>query len=458
MLSTLELLQKYDVPGPRYTSYPTVPAWVDTVTAGDYKKALASVKPIDPLSLYFHLPFCENLCHFCGCMQVITKDHSRSRPYINTVLDEIDMIAGALPDNARRVTQLHFGGGTPNFILPNEMQDLMTRIRSHFAFDNDAEIAIEMHPRTTKKEFCDMLAATGFNRISLGVQDFDDQVQKLINRHQTFAMTKDMIEFLRSLGFKNFNFDLVYGLPGQSLQTFADTLEKTLELNPDRLAVYSYAHVPWVRPVQRSFKDEDLPSPETKLKLFEMALEFFTKHGYQTIGMDHFARADDELAQALATKSIHRNFMGYSTRADAHQLGFGVSSISFVGGNYFQNQKKLDTYTQVINENIPATQRGFLLSSEDALRRALINEFMCTLMLDIRRLEKSFHIDFADKFGNELSLLKGFVEDDLLEISPDFLRVRGKGHLVIRNMAMCFDSYLDDIRKKARNPVFSRTV
>jgi oxygen-independent coproporphyrinogen-3 oxidase len=271
-------------------------------------------------------------------------------------------------------------------------------------------------------------------------------------------MTRDMVRLLRQLGFENFNFDLIYGLPGQTPQTFADTLEKTLSLSPDRLAVYSYAHVPWVRPVQRSFKDEDLPSPEMKLRLFEMALDFFTKNGYRQIGMDHFARESDDLAQAFGKGGIHRNFMGYSTRADAHQIGFGVSSISFVSGNYFQNHKKTDEYTIVTDKENLATHRGFILSADDTLRRDLINEFMCTLHLDIPRLEKSHKIDFAKMFANEIQLLHPFAEDGLLHIKSDELRVTGRGHLMIRNMAMCFDAYLDDIRKKARNPVFSRTV
>ena len=458
MLSTFELLKKYDVAGPRYTSYPTVPAWVDHVGAAEYQHALQAVKAGETLSLYFHLPFCEKLCHFCGCFKIITKDHSRSRAYVDALRAEIKSVAALLPADARHVSQIHFGGGTPNFIQPDELSDLMTEVRAHFTILPRAEIAIEMHPRTTTQEFCERLAEEGFNRISLGVQDFDEHVQKLINRHQTYAMTKDMVERLRALGFKSFNFDLIYGLPGQTAAMFARTLELTQTLVPDRLAVYSYAHVPWVSPVQRSFKDEDLPSPEDKLKLFELANLFFVKNDYQQIGMDHFAKADDELFQAMQEGGLHRNFMGYSTHADAHQIGFGVSSISYVAGHYFQNAKVIADYMKAANENYFSTIRGYTLSQDDHVRRALITEIMCHMRVDKTTFARQHNIDFDAYFAADLPLLTGFVEDALLTLTPQEIRVVGDGKLVLRNIAMCFDAHLDAIRRTAKNPVFSRTV
>lgn len=458
MLSTFQLLQKYDVPGPRYTSYPTVPIWTETVQVSDYKKNLNAVSGDEMLSLYFHLPFCEKLCHFCGCMQVITKDHSRSRPYVDVLLKEIDAVANELKNCNRLVSQIHFGGGTPNFIKPEEMSLIMQKIREHFRIMPEAEIAIEMHPKTSTEAFCDNLKKEGFNRISLGVQDFDENVQKLINRFQTFEVTRDMVSYLRGLGFNHFNFDLVYGLPGQKVENYPDTLEKALSLKPNRLAVYSYAHVPWVRPVQRSFDDADIPSPETKLKLFELALDYFTTHGFHLIGMDHFAEEHDELYTASKNKSIHRNFMGYSTRADAHQIGFGVSSISYVNGNYFQNQKKIDPYMQAITESGLATYRGFLVNEDDKIRRALITELMCHLELKTKRFGETHKIDFQKYFAEDLKLLEEFKSDQLIVEEGDKLKVVGQGHLVIRNIAMCFDKYLETIKKNARNPVFSRTV
>ena len=464
-MDILSLLHKYDVPGPRYTSYPTVPAWKTEVGPKDLVHSLGMLQPGEHLSLYAHLPFCENLCHFCGCMQVITKRHDRSQGYTDILCQEIDQVAAHLPAGAREVSQIHFGGGTPNFFRPEEITQIMETYRQHFRILPDAEIAIEMHPKTNTSVFCKNLKILGFNRISLGVQDFDPDVQKLINRNQTYDETRAMVEELRGLGFRHFNFDLIYGLPGQTLGHFKKTLELTVGLRPNRLAVYSYAHVPWVRPVQRSFKDEDLPTPETKLKLFEMAYQFFLANGYQLIGMDHFALEDDELTQALQTGSIHRNFMGYSTRADAHQIGFGVSSISRVAGNYFQNKKELPAYQETIEQDNLTTFRGFLLSRDDAIRHDVITRIMCRMGLDFAQVEKQWGINFRDYFTEELKGVEGFVEDGLAEFgrgaassTPTSFQVKGLGRLFLRNMAMVFDRYLEPIRRTAKNPVFSRTV
>jgi len=452
------LLKKYDVAGPRYTSYPTAPAWTSTVGPGDFDNSLSGLKTDEPLSLYFHIPFCETLCHFCGCMKVITKDHSRSRSYVNVLLQELERIAGRIPANAGEVSQMHFGGGSPNYLQPEELKDIVDSARRLFRFEKDAEIAIEMHPRTSTSEFCEMTAKLGFNRISMGVQDFDPVVQKLINRHQTYEMTADMIALLRTLGFKAFNFDLIYGLPGQNIEGWKKTLDQVIALNPNRLAVYSYAHVPWLKPYQRSFEDKDLPSPELKMELFEAAYRTLTANGYEPIGMDHFALHNDDLARSHQDGTIHRNFMGYSTKADAHQIGVGVSSISYVGGNYFQNEKDLEPYQTVISSGKLATHRGYLLTRDDHIRRELIRQIMCRGEVTIADFEKAWGIVFADYFQDNLPHLKEMIEDNLLKLDTRKLEVIGEGHLFLRNISMAFDKHLNDIRSSAKNPVFSRTV
>ena len=455
----LKLLAKYDVAGPRYTSYPTVPAWTSQVGVQEYKSSLSKLKIKERLSLYFHLPFCENLCHFCGCMKVITKDHSRSRAYVDILLKELGQVASLIPKETRDVVQVHFGGGTPNFLQPEELKEIMQGIHHHFRILPDAEVAIEMHPRTSTQAFCDILKPTGFNRISLGVQDFDSKVQKLINRHQTYEMTEAMVTSLRNLGFESFNFDLIYGLPGQNLEEWQKTLQQVLQLHPNRLAVYSYAHVPWLQPYQRSFEDKDLPTPELKLQLFEKAYQVFTVNGYRLIGMDHFALADDELSRALDQGNIHRNFMGYSTKAEAHQIGFGVSAISYVGGNYFQNQKEIKAYEEAIHsEDSLATFRGYALNSDDAIRRDLIRRIMCTGLVQIQDFENQWKIDFKDYFKEELPSLKAFQADNLLLSDGHKIQVTGEGFLFLRNIAMVFDRYLENIRQHASTPVFSKTV
>ncbi len=454
----LKLLDKYNVAGPRYTSYPTVPAWGPGISAADYARSLASLNPTEALSLYFHLPFCEKLCHFCGCMKVISSNHDLSRPYVDILLKELRQVLKMLPPEVKKVSQVHFGGGTPNFLQPEELSDIVHFLRDHFEFLPDAELAIEMHPRTSTPAFCENLRALDFNRISLGIQDFDPKVQTLINRFQSYEVTESMLRHLRELGLSTFNFDLIYGLPGQTEAGWRKTLSQVRELKPNRLAVYSYAHVPWVSPVQRSFQDSDLPSPEMKLALFEEAYSFFTANAYRPIGMDHFAREDDELAQALECGSLHRNFMGYSTRADAHQLGFGVSSISYVGGNYFQNIKELPQYESAIREGKLATFRGFLLNRDDAIRRELITRIMCLSEVTFSEFEKKWGIAFEEYFAEDLPGLKRFQDDNLVRIEAERLRVVGEGHLFLRNIAMAFDRYLEGIRATAKNPTFSKTV
>lgn len=458
------LLTKYDVAGPRYTSYPTVPAWTTDVGEREYIESLGGIHQTRAgqapplLSLYFHLPFCETLCHFCGCLTVITKDHARSREYVDLLQIELDRVAALIPPEAREVVQLHFGGGSPNFLKPEELKEIVTAVKVKFHLLPDAEVAIEMHPRTSTPEFCEMVGGLGFNRISLGVQDLDPKVQKLINRNQTFEMTEAMVTHLRKIGLNAFNFDLVYGLPGQSMRGWEKTLSQVLSLRPNRLAVYSYAHVPWLKPTQRSFQDSDLPPPEMKIRLFEKAYETL-QNGYRLIGIDHFALADDELCRALEEGTIHRNFMGYSTRGGAHQIGFGLSAISYVNGNYFQNRKELPPYDASIRKETGlATFRGCLLTADDAIRRDLIMGLMCRGLVKIGEFEKQWQIRFRDYFREDLSGLEPFLSDRLLRFDDDEIRVLGDGFLFLRNIAMAFDHTLTSIREKATNPVFSRTV
>ncbi len=453
-----KLLEKYNIPGPRYTSYPTVPAWSEQVGPPDYQQQLQNLNSEAPLSLYFHLPFCERLCHFCGCMQVITTDHSRSRPYVRRLLAEIEKISQLLEQRRLPVCQIHFGGGTPNFLQPDELSELVEAIHHYFKPTPDAEWAIEMHPRTSTPAFCERLAKLHFNRISLGVQDFDPYVQKLIHRDQSYEMTADMVQQLRDLGLNSFNFDLIYGLPGQTQDGWEKSLTQVLTLNPDRLAVYSYAHVPWVRPVQRSFKDSDLPNGEEKITLFLKAYERLLAAAYRPIGMDHFAKAEDELSQALESGTLHRNFMGYSTRAEAHQLGLGVSSISFVGGHYFQNRKELPAYEATIDRRELATFRGYLLNHEDTLRRDLITQIMCLGRVNLIDWQKKWGMDFHAYFEKDLHALKPLLDDGLLVLDQTHLQAMGRGHLFLRNIAMAFDPYLEKIQKEAPTPVFSKTV
>ncbi len=452
------LLEKYDVAGPRYTSYPTAPAWTEAVGEKDYRENLKKLKPGEPLSLYFHLPFCENLCHFCGCMTVITKNHERSREYVESLLQEVDRVTQLIA-SPRQVTQIHFGGGSPNFLKPEELRQIVESVRQKFELLPGVEIAIEMHPRTSTREFCEEVGRLGFNRISLGVQDLDPKVQKLINRHQTYEMTEEMVFLLRKMGLSSFNFDLIYGLPGQSLAGWEKTLQQILSLQPNRLAVYSYAHVPWLKPGQRSFNDSDLPPPPMKLKLFERAYQIFTKNGYRPIGMDHFALEEDELCKALDEGTIHRNFMGYSTRAEAHQIGFGVSAISYVGGHYFQNKKVLESYTEALLKPLQlATFRGCLSNHDDAIRRDLIRRLMCQGMVDISDFESQWQLSFTNYFREELQKLQTWIADGLLQRDQKKIQVVGEGFLFLRNMAMVFDRYLKDIKEKADNPVFSKTI
>jgi len=458
----IELLRRYNVPGPRYTSYPTAPSWKESLDAGGYSRILeessAAASPA-PLSLYFHLPFCERLCYFCGCTVVITgTHHGPEDAYLAAIEREIDWAAQRLePAGAgrrRQVVQLHWGGGTPTYFSPDLLTRLGRRIRERFELAPEAEIGIEVDPRVTTPQHLEALAALGFNRLSMGVQDFDPQVQAAINRIQPFEATRDLVRAARTLGFPSVNMDLIYGLPYQTSERFSATIDRILEIGPDRLAVYSYANVPWMKKHQ-SVLEPHLPDEATKLSIFLTALERFTDAGFEYIGMDHFARPDDELARARRERTLHRNFQGYTTKAGTDLIGFGMSAIGSIGNWYVQNRRDLAPYRESVEAGGAATFRGARLTEDDLLRRTVIERLMCHGVVRKAEIEERFRIRFDEEFASALGRLEECRRDGLVELSPDEIRATPLGRLFLRNLAMPFDAYLESAPQK---PVFSRTV
>jgi oxygen-independent coproporphyrinogen III oxidase len=455
-----DLLRKYDRPGPRYTSYPTAVEFHGGFDESAYRERLADAarRPEEPLSLYLHLPFCEARCSFCGCMVVITQKREVAARYLEYVHREIALLAQALGER-RRVVQHHWGGGTPTYLSVDQIEALAAVVRRHFDVEKGAEVAIEVDPRVTTDEQLERLRALGFNRLSLGVQDLDPVVQEAVNRIQGEALTRGLFDTARRLGFESINVDLIYGLPFQTLEGFARTLDAVVAMRPDRLAVYSYAHVPWIRGNQRRIDPADLPPPSRKLELFLAATEAFLGAGYRPIGMDHFALPGDELAVAADAGKLHRNFMGYTTRPATDMVGAGVSAIGDVGGAFAQNTKKLSTYYATLDRDRFPVERGYPLDADDQVRRFVITELMCNLGLDVGRVEQRFGIEFSRYFATELGELAaegGPVADGLVEVRPDRVQVTARGRLLVRNVCMTFDRYLR--RKSADRPVFSRTV
>ncbi len=440
----LNLVRKYNQPVPRYTSYPPATAFQDE---GEPGKLLRHVDAANrdgslPLSLYVHLPFCESLCWFCGCTTIITRNQQTSADYLAYLEREIDLLAARVhPD--RRVVQLHFGGGTPTFFRAEQLTRLMAALRRRFRFAPDAELSVEIDPRRLVREQVEALQAAGFTRASLGVQDFDPVVQQAIHRIQPRALTEQAIRWLREAGFTSINLDLIYGLPNQTAATFADTLAQVRELEPDRLAVFSYAHVPWMKPAQKILERAELPSPEAKLEMFKLGVESLTAHGYTYIGLDHFARAGDELAVAQAAGTLQRNFQGYSTRAGAEILAFGISAISQTPRSYRQNHKDLASYYAAIDAGVAPVARGLELTAEDERRREIIMTLMCQLRLDYTGMSRALGCDFIAVYGAELAQLRPYAADGLIEFLPGGLRVTEAGRLFLRNLAACFDARLE---------------
>jgi len=450
----LDLIRKYNVPGPRYTSYPPATQFTGEIAAETFRdRILENNQTTRDLSLYFHLPFCYSLCWYCGCTTVITADQKKSGDYVGYLEREMDL-ARQLLNPKRKVVQMHFGGGTPTFSLPDEIRKLGEMIHSRFRFAEDVEAGVEIDPRRLSREHLAALREVGFNRASMGVQDNDPVVQKAVHRIQPFEMTKEVVEWLRELGFQSVNLDLIYGLPHQTPATFAKTLDETLSLRPDRFAVFNYAHVPWMKPAQKILNVEHLPSPEIKLELLKLTIEKLTSEGYVYIGMDHFARADDELAVAQQTHTLQRNFQGYSTRGGADIYAFGMSSISQAEDLYWQNEKELPDYCAAIDQGRLPVHRGYLMTAEDKIRRTTIMRLMCDLGIEYGVLSRLTGVDFKQHFAAEIDSLGDMEADGLVLKTPTGIVVTDLGRLLIRNIAMRFDAYAS-IRKENR---FSRTI
>ena len=450
----LELVRKYNVPGPRYTSYPPATRFTEEVTWEALADELvANNRTERDLSLYFHIPFCQTLCWFCGCTTVITTRQGQSATYVDYLRKELAQMAPAF-NPRRRVAQLHWGGGTPTFLKPAEIRELGRVIQDHFTFAPDIEAGVEIDPRRISPEHLSALREAGFNRASLGVQDFEAKVQEAVHRIQPLDLTKNVVNELRALGFQSINLDLIYGLPFQTVESFERTLDQVLELGPDRLAVFSYAHVPWLKPSQKII-EKALPSADTKLQILQLIVEKLTGSGHYTyIGMDHFARRDDELAVAQRERTLHRNFQGYSTHGDADIYSFGMSSISQTPNAYWQNLKELPAYYAALDAGQPTFARGYLMTEDDKHRRETIMRLMCDLSLNYGEMSQKLGIRFTDYFARELESLSDLTADGLLERHASGFNVTAEGRLFIRNIAMRFDAYLP----KETERRFSKTI
>ncbi|HEX8011272.1 MAG TPA: oxygen-independent coproporphyrinogen III oxidase [Casimicrobiaceae bacterium] len=457
-----ELVRKYDTSGPRYTSYPTADRFTGAFGAAELVSALLARRPRDracadapqPLSLYVHLPFCSTICYYCACNKVITKDHGRSAKYIRYLGREIGIVAGLI-EAGSPVRQLHWGGGTPTFLSPDEMTELMRLTRNHFSFDPDAECSIEIDPRKVGADTVALLSELGFNRMSLGVQDFDPAVQQAVNRIQSEEETRLVLDAARANGFKSLNVDLIYGLPRQSVPSFGVTLDKIVAMAPDRIALYSYAHVPHLFKPQRRISESELPRPEEKLAILEQAIDRLTTAGYVYIGMDHFARPDDELALARARGTLQRNFQGYSTHADCDLLAFGISAIAKVKTTYSQNVRTLDEYYDRLDRGTLPCFRGVELTADDLVRRDVIASIMCSSVVDFAAVAAAHGVEFGDYFATELEALAPLAEDGLVEIGAGSIVVTPRGRLLLRTVAMVFDRYLREQRERTR---YSRVI
>jgi len=452
----LDLVKKYNVPGPRYTSYPPAPQFTDQVTWPEVAGKIAGTQQAERgISLYFHIPFCESLCWFCGCTTVITTQHEQGTLYLKYLDKEMELMSARI-NPRRQVVQLHWGGGTPTFLTPAEIRSLGQSIRKYFHLAPDIEAGVEIDPRRLTRDHVAALREVGFNRASIGVQDFNPEVQTAVHRIQPLEDTEQAMQWARAAGFPSVNLDLIYGLPRQTVESFEKTLDEILKLGPDRLAVFSYAHVPWMKPAQKILEQQAaLPSAETKLNLLKLVIEKLTQNDrYTYIGMDHFARPADELAVAQRQKTLQRNFQGYSTKGGADIYAFGMSAISQANGIYWQNIKDLPAYYKVLDSGWEPFAKGYILSGDDKIRRHTIMRLMCDMSLDYGALSKDLEIDFARYFHAELESLTDLEQDGLLRRGADGLAVSDTGRLFIRNIAMRFDRYLPAARERR----FSKTI
>ena len=449
---------KYSKPGPRYTSYPTAPEFHEGFGAKEYVAILEKQDKKRPISLYFHLPFCRSACYFCGCNVVYTSKEDKKDRYIDYLEKELAILAGHL-DTSREVIQMHFGGGTPTFFSTEQLKRIIALIHTYFKnFSSDAEISCEIDPRFLTQEQLDVLVNNGFNRISYGVQDFNDEVQKAIHRIQPYDVTKNAVVMAKKAGIKSINMDLIYGLPYQSFETFQETLRLALCLDPSRLAVFNYAHVPWMKKSMRKIDETTLPHPSVKLSIMRYTIDYLESHGYKMIGMDHFAKPDDELFLAIEKGELHRNFQGYTTKGGADLIGIGLTSIGEGVAHYVQNFKEMEEYEKAIDEGKLPVHRGLILNEDDVLRKAVIMEMMSNFKLNIEGIEKAFNINFFDYFADAIEALKPFEDEALVIVDKKAKKilVNTTGTLLIRNIVMPFDAYLKKIPEELRR--FSKTV
>jgi oxygen-independent coproporphyrinogen-3 oxidase len=452
-----QTIKRFDVNGPRYTSYPTADRFAafDSKAAAHWLSRRGEDARGQPYSLYFHIPFCNTICYYCGCNKIITKDHGRSAKYLKYLAKELALQSAHLAEDDRRVSQLHWGGGTPTFLAHDEMRQLMASTRQHFELVEGGEYSIEVDPRKVDKPTVELLGELGFNRMSIGVQDFDEDVQRAVNRIQSEEETRAVIDNARANGFSSISVDLIYGLPRQTVAGFSRTLDRIIEISPDRLSVYNYAHLPALFMPQRRINNAELPSPEARLQILALAIEKLTGAGYVYIGMDHFAKPDDELALAQAQKCLQRNFQGYSTHADCDMLSFGISSISKVGAAYYQNVKTLDEYYAQLDAGTLPVFRGIEASAEDLLRRAIIQSLMCHFELSFAAVEAAGGVDFKSHFAAELEELASMVEAGLVRIEDDRIVVLPAGRMLVRAISMVFDTWLRADKQRTR---YSRVI
>lgn len=441
MKNIQELIAKYNVSGPRYTSYPTALQFTEEFDQASFIGAIT--EPSDKkLSLYIHIPFCSNICYYCACNKVITKDSSRSLEYLDYLKKEIGLVGKTI--NNKKVQQLHFGGGTPTFLENPQIESVLTELNKYFKFTADAELSIEIDPRTVESERLRELSAMGFNRVSIGVQDFDPKVQVAVNRVQDEAQIEALLNTARDLNIPSINMDLIYGLPLQTAENFAKTIERVIELKPDRISMFNYAHLPHRFKPQRRINEYDLPAASEKIEIFSNSLERLTEAGYIFIGMDHFALPKDPLAQAQDVGKLHRNFQGYTTHADNDTLALGVSAISNINNVYSQNHTTLDKYYSSLDQEFLPIWRGYQSDSDDILRKEVIMSLICNFYLDIELVEKDYQLGFFDYFDYEQDELKALSEQGLIEFSKSAIKVTEQGKLFIRNICMVFDKFLQE--------------